>query len=79
MLVLGFTAYWNLTSFFEPFRVREIEKFIIRQPPIGGKDDYDSGKLLDLRWAPQQQQKKEERRGGGNWECKTSQEHDIKS
>ena len=26
----------------EKFMSREIEKFIIRQPPIGEKDDYDS-------------------------------------
>jgi len=32
----GFPA----SSFFDT--TREIEKFIIRQPPIGEKDDYDS-------------------------------------
>jgi len=52
--------------------VREEEKFTTRQAPKG-KDDYHSelGRLLDLRWAPQQQQNQEEsirRKGEGRGE-----------
>jgi len=46
---------------------REIEKFIIRQPPRGEKDDYDSenswisdGLLSSIS--------KRRKRGGGRWE-----------
>ena len=60
-------------GFFAVVDDRDIEKFIIRQPPIGEKDDYDSENswISGVRWAPQQQQKKEERRwevGGGRVE-----------
>jgi len=45
---------------------REIEKFIIRQPPIGGKDNYDS----EISWIsdglPSSSRRRE--RGGGRWE-----------
>jgi len=45
---------------------REIEKFIIRQPPIGGKDDYDS----ENSWISDglTSRSKRRRRGGGRWE-----------
>ena len=46
-------------------REREIEKFIIRQPPKGGKDDYDSenSRISDgLPSSSRRRQKEEERR-----------------
>ena len=44
----------------------EIEKFIIRQPPIGEKDDYDS----ENSWISDglSSSSRRRRRGGGRWE-----------
>jgi len=43
----------------------EIEKFIIRQPPIGEKDDYDSENSWISDGLPSSSRR---RRGGGRWE-----------
>jgi len=40
-------------TFYLPSPQREIEKFIIRQPPIGGKDDYDSDHTITIEKEPQ--------------------------
>jgi len=45
---------------------REIEKFIIRQPPIGGKDNYDSGNSWISDGLPSSSRRR--RRGGGRGE-----------
>ena len=45
---------------------REIEKFIIRQPPIGDKDDYDSKNSWISDGLPSSSRRR--RRGGGRWE-----------
>jgi len=45
---------------------REIEKFIIRQPPIGEKDDYDSENYGISDGLPSSSRRR--RRGGGRWE-----------
>jgi len=45
---------------------REIEKFIIRQPPIGEKDDYDSGNSWISDVLPSISRRR--RRGDGRWE-----------
>jgi len=45
---------------------REIEKFIIRQPPMGEKDDYDSENSLISDGLPSSSRRR--RRGGGRWE-----------
>jgi len=47
-------------------RDREIEKFIIRQPPIGEKDDYDSENSWISDELPSSSRRR--RRGGGRWE-----------
>ena len=46
--------------------LREIEKFIIRQPPIGEKDDYDSENSWISDGLPSNSRRR--RRGGGRWE-----------
>jgi len=43
-----------------------IEKFIIRQPPIRGKDDYDSEKIWISDGLPSSSRRR--RRGDGKWE-----------
>ena len=45
---------------------REIEKFIIRQPPIGEKDDYDCENSWISDGLPSSSRRR--RRGGGRWE-----------
>ena len=45
---------------------REIEKFIIRQPPMGEKDDYDSEHSWISDGLPSNSRRR--RRGGGRWE-----------
>jgi len=50
---LKFSSIINLSdkNFFDVCIAKEIEKFIIRQPPTGEKDDYDSkthGKSRDF-------------------------------
>jgi len=45
---------------------REIEKFIIRQPPTGEKDDYDSENSWISDGLPGSSRRR--RRGGGRWE-----------
>ena len=45
---------------------REIEKFIIRQPPMGEKDDYDSENSWISDGLPNSSRRI--RRGGGRWE-----------
>ena len=45
---------------------REIEKFIIRQPPMGGKDDYDSENSWISDGLPSSSRRR--RRGGGRVE-----------
>jgi len=47
---------------------REIEKFIIRQPPMGGKDDYDSENSWISDGLPSSSRRR--RRGGGRWEVR---------
>jgi len=54
----------NLLS--EREREREIEKFITRQPPIGGKDNYDSENSWISDGLPSSSRRR--RRGGGRWE-----------
>jgi len=48
-----------------------IEKFIIRQPPIGEKDDYDS----EISWISDglPSSSRRRRRGGGRWENRNSE------
>jgi len=45
---------------------REIEKFIIRQPPMGEKDDYDSENSWISDGLPSSNRRR--RRRGGRWE-----------
>jgi len=45
---------------------REIEKFIIRQPPTGEKDDYDSENSWISDGLPSSSRRRG--RGGGRWE-----------
>ena len=45
---------------------REIEKFIIRQPPMGEKDDYDDENSWISDGLPSSSRRR--RRGGGRWE-----------
>jgi len=45
--------------------MREIEKFITRQPPIRGKDDYDSENSWISEGLPSCSRGRRERRGGG--------------
>ena len=45
---------------------REMEKFIIRQPPIGEKDDYDSENSWISDGLPRSSRRR--RSGGGRWE-----------
>jgi len=45
---------------------REIEKFIIRQPPIGEKDEYDSENSWISDGLPSSSRRR--RRGTGRWE-----------
>jgi len=47
---------------------REIKKFIIRQPPTGEKDDYDSEKSWISDGLPSNNRRR--RRGGGRWEVR---------
>jgi len=44
----------------------EIEKFILRQPPIGEKDDYDSENSWISDELPSSSRRR--RRGDGRWE-----------
>jgi len=44
----------------------EIEKFIIREPPTGEKDDYDSENSWISDGLPSSSRRR--RRGGGRWE-----------
>jgi len=46
-------------------RQGEIEKFIIRQPPMGEKDDYDSENSWISDGLPSSSRRR--RRGGGRW------------
>ena len=46
----------------------EIEKFIIRQPPMGEKDDYDSENSWISDGLPSSSRRR--RRGGGTWEVR---------
>jgi len=46
--------------------IREIKKFIIRQTPIGEKDDYDSENSWISDGLPSSSRRR--RRGGGRWE-----------
>jgi hypothetical protein len=46
--------------------VRDIEKFIIRQPPKGEKDDYDSENSWISDGLPSSSRRR--RRGDGRWE-----------
>jgi len=48
------------------FVMGEIEKFIIRQPPIREKDDYDSENSWISDGLPSSSRRR--RRGGGRWE-----------
>jgi len=50
---------------FGPHTRCEIEKFIIRQPPIGEKDDYDSENSWISDGLPNSIRRR--RRGGGRW------------
>ena len=45
---------------------REIEKFIIRQPPTGEKDDYDTENSWISDGLPSSSRRR--RRGDGRWE-----------
>jgi len=45
---------------------REIEKFIMRKPPIGEKDDYDSENSWISDGLPSSSRRR--RRGDGRWE-----------
>jgi len=47
-------------------RGREIEKFFLRQPPIGEKDDYDSENSWISDGLPSSSRRR--RRGNGRWE-----------
>jgi len=47
-------------------KFKEIEKFIIRQPRIGEKDDYDSENSWISDGLPSSSRRR--RRGGGGWE-----------
>jgi len=54
---------------------REREKFITRQPPIGGKDDYDSENSWMSEWLPSSSRRRsrgEEREEGGRGREKAS-------
>jgi len=48
------------------FMGREIENFIIRQPPTGEKDDYDSENSWISNGLPSSSRRR--RRGDGRWE-----------
>ena len=48
------------------FLFQEIEKFIIRQPPMGEKDDFDSENSWISDGLPSSSRRR--RRGGGRWE-----------
>ena len=50
----------------EELRAGEIEKFIIRQPPMGEKDDYDSENSWISDGLPSSSRRR--RKGGGRWE-----------
>jgi len=67
---LFYIPIWLRCGFFpferDAYLEIEIEKFIIRQPPIGGKDDYDSENSWILDGLPSNGRKR--RRGGGRWE-----------
>jgi len=47
---------------------REIEKFIIRQPPMGENHDYDSENSWISDGLPSSSRRR--RRGGGRWEVR---------
>jgi len=51
-----------------PFYFGEIEKFIVRQPPIGGKNDYDSENSGSWISDGLPSSSRRRRRGGGRWE-----------
>ena len=61
LLFLLFDVAENLTKI-----CREIEKFIIRQPPMGEKDDYDSENSWISNGLPSSSRRR--RRGGGDGE-----------
>jgi len=61
LLVISAADAWS-----SHFRSRKIEKFIIRQPPIGEKDDYDSENSWISDGLPSSSRRR--RRGGGRWE-----------
>jgi len=50
-----------------------IAKFIIRQPPIGDKDDYDSENSWISDGLPSSSRRR--RRGGGRWEGGINRDH----
>ena len=57
--------WWRVAE--EHFSVdREIEKFNIRQPPIGGKDNYDSKNSWISDGPPSSSKRR--RKGDGRWE-----------
>jgi len=47
---------------------RERYKFIIRQPPIGEKDDYDSENFWISDGLPSSSRRRRRGNGGGRWE-----------
>jgi len=53
-------------SWFSRREEREIEKFIIRQPPMGENDDYDGENSWISDGLPSSSRRR--RRGGGRWE-----------
>jgi len=61
--------------------VREIAKFIRRQPPIGGKDDYDSENSWISEGLPSSSRKmrrgKGRGEGGGKRETASASEVDV--
>jgi len=56
------------TNVKKPNAKREIEKFIIRQPPMGEKDDYDSENSWISDGTPTSEEEEGEEVGGGRWE-----------
>jgi len=56
---------------------REIEKFIIRQPPIGEKDDYDSENSWISDGLPSSSRRR--RRDNGRWEGETGERSEVRA
>jgi len=54
------------SSVYNDITIREIEKFIIREPPTGEKNDYDSENSWISDGLPSSSRRR--RRGGGRWE-----------